>query len=534
MNDPVDAIDALIARLLAHHQSAQPSATLASQLDPLANVTWPVWEYVVTQLQAASPPANLAFLVAANARWPLRSDIGFLLGNHLRVRGDRAGAERVLKQAVQNRPDDINAGLALTYLLREQGRLGEANRVLVDSWRQAPHSRSSDMATLQLLCENHGHELAATILPELLQRHPRDAALRALAGEIELLLGHFDAAAIQLRAAVSLDPTSAASWLRLAQTHRFASSEDADLQLLELARHEPSLPPPTRAAIGFAIGKVRADLGDIAGAVEVLRPANGAERERSHWNREAWAAFALAESQSPPLLDAGVQPPFTPVFIVGLPRSGTTLTAQLLSRRSDVRNRNELNWIAALAGTLGPAPDRTALRQAAQLIATHLRRDDAPAACYVDKNPLNFRHLRLIAALFPNARIIHCRRDIRDTALSIWSQHFAHADLAWAYDFADIAAFDSGYRQLMATAPRLNLPTFDLHYEQLVSETDATLERLHAFLGVPSTAPMAAVDDVAMATASVWQARQPVNRDSVQRWKAWAPHLPELTRAFPA
>lgn len=390
------------------------------------------------------------------------------------------------------------------------------------------------MATLNLLCENQGHAIASSIVPAVVESNHSDGNALALAGEIELLLGHFDQAAGYLRRAVEIDPSSAASWLRLAQTHRLENRDDPDYGLLSAAHQKATLPEPTRSAIGFALAKAESDLGDSAAAVKLLRAANAAERHRMAWNRDAWSDFARNEAQAMPLLGNDQAVPFTPVFIVGMPRSGTTLTAELLSRHSAVHNRGELNWIGSIAGRIGPAPDRAALRLAGQMIATQLQRDDAPAQVYLDKNPLNFRHLRLIAALFPQARIIHCRRGRRDTALSIWSQHFEHADLAWSYDFGDIAAFETGYRQMMATAPRFNLPTFDLDYADLVGDTQKTLAKLHRFLGLPAqTGDAARREETAIATASVWQARQPVHRDSLDRWKQYAELLPELLRAFP-
>ena len=534
MNSSVSPLHSLIDQLPARVESGTAEPVLSQVLDAMAEASWPTWEGVVTRLQAASAPANLALLKAAAARWPMRADIAFLLGNHLRIRGEFAVAEEVLRDAIRNRPGDLNAGLSLSYLLREQGRLNAANQAVLETWKHAPRDRNADIATLHLLCENQGHAIASSIIPAVIESHPHDGAMLALAGEIELLLGHFDEAAGYLRRAVAADSSNAASWLRLAQTHRFESHDDPDYRLLAAAQQEFALAEPTRSAISFALAKVASDLGDPVAAVKLLRVANAAERKRMAWNREAWTDFARNEAQAPPLLGSDQPVPFMPVFIVGMPRSGTTLTAELLSRHKAVRNRGELNWIAAIAGRVGPAPDRAALRFAGQMIATQLQRDDAPAQVYLDKNPLNFRHLRLIAALFPQARIIHCRRGRRDTALSIWSQHFEHADLAWTYDFDDIAAFEGGYRQLMATAARFNLPTHALDYADLVGDTTNTLATLNQFLGLPAQADSAQPrQETAIATASVWQARQPVHRDSLDRWKQYAELLPELIRAFP-
>jgi hypothetical protein len=213
-----------------------------------------------------------------------------------------------------------------------------------------------------------------------------------------------------------------------------------------------------------------------------------------------------------------------------LPRSGTTLITSLLSRDPRVRGRGELNWIAALARQLGAQPSETMLAVAGDFYLRQLRQDDEPARLIIDKNPLNFRHLGLIAAMLPQAKVIHCRRDLRDTALSLWSQHFAHEDMAWSYDLDDIADYAEGYLRLMQHAKSIaSMPIFDLDYEALVVDTDATLARVRGWLGLPATSdtnqPVAAE---VFATASVWQARQAIHSKSVQRWKAYRDHLPGL------
>ncbi|HSX61653.1 MAG TPA: sulfotransferase, partial [Tahibacter sp.] len=144
--------------------------------------------------------------------------------------------------------------------------------------------------------------------------------------------------------------------------------------------------------------------------------------------------------------------------------------------------------------------------------------------------------------------IIHCRRDLRDTALSLWSQHFAHDDMNWAYDFGDIGAYARGYHALMDHWRKvLPIRVLELDYESLVANTQANLTRLFTFLGLPpppatpaaAATPASAADRKprgadaprdAIATASVWQARQGVYASSVGRWKAYAELLPEMEK----
>jgi hypothetical protein len=205
----------------------------------------------------------------------------------------------------------------------------------------------------------------------------------------------------------------------------------------------------------------------------------------------------------------------------------------LLASDERLRNRGELNWIDAVYGLLagrGQLHDRAALSSAAGLVGKQLRQDDPPSRWYLDKNPLNFRYLNLIAAIFPNAKIIHCRRGLRDTTLSLWMQHFAHPDLGFSYDFSNIAAFVEGQRRLMAHwRDTLPLEFFDLEYESLVSGPGEVLQRLRNFLGMPADAMTGDTrDQQTITTASVWQVRQPLHTGSIGRWIDYAGYLPEL------
>jgi hypothetical protein len=267
----------------------------------------------------------------------------------------------------------------------------------------------------------------------------------------------------------------------------------------------------------------------------VWREANALARADSGRQSAKWQALVDAQlgAAALPALDADAG--FVPVFIVGLPRTGTTLVATRLARHADVHDRGELNWIGAMyehVAAQNALADRAALASVAQLIRTQMRRDDAPVRCYVDKNPLNFRYLNLIGALFPNARIVHCRRGARDTALSLWSQHFAHPDLGFSYDFEAIASVAASERRLMqhwrATLP---LAVLEVEYEALVAAPDAQFARIEAFLEL-EPAPSMPRDDGVITTASVWQARQPVHAEAIARWRRYADLIPELTTLF--
>jgi tetratricopeptide (TPR) repeat protein len=421
--------------------------------------------------------------------------------------------------------------------LRENGRIEAAADAAVALWQTAQAEHGETLAVLGFLKECGAQDRALPIVRDAHARWPGDARIAAESGEIALALGLFDEAATALRTAIDLDPHQAAAWLRLAHCRRF-SADDADVQRFRRAWSDASLDRATRICVGFAYGKALDDLGDYAQAASVLTEANALARRASAWRIEDWRRFVDAQLHAPSLPNLSGDDDFHPIFVVGMPRSGTTLVAGTLAKHADVRDRGELNWIPALRALLAEQAqlhNPQALRAIAAVIRAQMRRDDAPARFHLDKNPLNFRHLDFIAACFPNAKIIYCRRGARDTALSIWTQHFAHEDLGFAYDFAAIAEVGRNCDALMAHwRSRLALATIEVDYEDFVAEPQLQRARLEAFLGLNTAEAntSAAEKPAIVTTASVWQVRQPVYTHAVERWRRYAPYLPELTSLF--
>jgi len=185
-------------------------------------------------------------------------------------------------------------------------------------------------------------------------------------------------------------------------------------------------------------------------------------------------------------------------------------------------------FLAQQAGAVA-RPTKVLLEKTAATYLAQLREDDAPARFYIDKQPLNFLHIDLIAALFPNARIIHCERGERDTALSIWMQYFAGPENNFAYDFDDIAAVMQGCAKLIASA-RTKHPARirTIRYEDLVADAALRMREIADWIGLGDFDIAAASSDATISTSSLWQVRQPVYARSIGRWRAYAPYVPEL------
>lgn len=439
---------------------------------------------------------------------------------------------------------DAASSLARASELRSQGRLEAATTVM----RGVAHRHAGDPDAMfdcaKFIRECGRHAQAAEICEQQLWAGPRSPRLFALAGSIAHELGRFDEARAHYLAALRTG-VNINEWFvlqALANTTRYTDVGHPDFALFETHLRDPALTARARASILFAFGKACDDIGDHARAAGLLREANALARSTIAWARGDWDRFVADQLRvQPPQVPGKAESDCIPVFIVGMVRSGTTLVADRLGRDPAVRNRGEMPFIGYLAGQLathGLAADPQALAEARRIYLAHLRQDDAPATWYVDKHPLNFRYLGQIASLFPQARIIHCRRNRRDNALSIWSQLFGHMDNDYAYDFDDIAAFGAGCDRLMEHwRQRMVLPTHTVDYEQMVEQPERTMAGLRAFLGLPveivgQEANQQAPREYAIGSASMWQARQPVYRRSVARWRLYAPFVPELVEKF--
>lgn len=530
----ISPLAAAFTQLLVQTTQEADAAAAKARLQRLEHnqASYDDWFAAAAALAQSTPALAITVLDHALQRWPDDIAMRYLRGNALRMSGQPARAEEALRDVIRRMPEHATASVSLAFLLREQGRMSALAEVMLTFWRRAPRTPDRDLRTLAFLRDCGRIADAALMLPGVLGSPHLDAPIHALAGEIMLALGGFEKARDQFAAAIQADAESSAAWLRLAHTHRFEDRPDPDLVALTAASLREDLGDATRTCIAFGLGKAHDDLDDTASAVQHFAAGNARWRANHPWSGEQWQRFVDDRVKAPPLRACAAREDITPVFIVGLPRTGTTLVASQLARDPSVRNRGELNWIGKLADKVLADRSPIGVDQAAQLYLTQLRQDDPPARCYIDKNPLNFRHLDLIAAMVPNARVIHCRRDLRDVALSAWSSHFMHDDMAWSYDFADIETFANGYSTLMEHWRQHSpLPILDVDYETLVAEPDATIRRVREFLLLGDEAPGPVRNDPSsITTASVWQARQPVYTSSVGRWRRYATELPELGR----
>ncbi|MDE1894074.1 MAG: sulfotransferase [Xanthomonadaceae bacterium] len=480
---------------------------------------------------------EMALLVLdhAMAAHPRSARIRLALGGSLLHHGNEPAAETVLRALLCDVPEHAACSLLLAGMLKEQGRMKAAATTVVDTFARKRQDVESLLLAIELLDDAGHQQEAATLCEAEIAAGSGDARLFAHAGMLLSQLGKFEQARVYQESALAMT-AQALDWhvpLGMAGLQRYRQPDHPDLSLFAGYLQQSGLGSWARAGLLFALGKARDDLGDYAQAAALLREANALVNAMTRWPRKQWRRSIEARLKRKPPAGRLVSPmDWIPVFIVGLPRAGTTLLAELLGRHPAVRHRGELPWMPTLADQLATAGDRDdgALERAAGAYAAQLRQDDGGAGWLIDKQPHNFMHVDLILAMFPNARIIHCQRNARDNALSLWMQSFQAGKQGFAYDFTDIAAVIHGSRRLMQHW-RLRYPDSirAVRYEALIADPASVLDALCTWLTLPfHNLVDAHPEDGAISTASLWQARQPIHSGSIQRWKHYAVLLPEL------
>jgi tetratricopeptide (TPR) repeat protein len=473
-----------------------------------------------------------AFLARAITRWAGHEPFRLAAAETLWHDGESDAADSLLRDILEKIPDHVDAAALLARIRQSQGRLSEASEVMARICANPHITDETLLQSIQFIQHCQRQSIAADAGRAAIARGRASPALFALLGNLQRELGEFAAARENYHRALA-DGVDLNAWFvpgSLALVQKFTSRDDEDFALLQRQINNASLSPRARASSLFGAAKANDDLGDYATAAAHLRNANAIAKTLQTSTHPDWKRIAARTLATNPARRDDI----VPIFIVGLPRTGTTLASVRLADQRDIRDRGELPLLPFIAQRLidsAETRNETAIVEAANLYLTHVRQDDASSRMYIDQNPLNFLYLDFIATLFPNAHIVHCVRDRRDTALSIYQQFFANDDYGFAYDFADIAAFAAGHDDLMSHwRSTLRIPIHTLRYEDLVRDTQPTLDRLHTFIG----ADVAHRADAATAitSASMWQARQPIHASSIGRWRNYRDFFPELESLF--
>ena len=390
-----------------------------------------------------------------------------------------------------------------------------------------------------LLAEGRNQE-AEQVLRQTLVADPTNAMAYDLLGNLLSEVGRFDEARACFERAIALAPLLAGSYYDLVRCRPVTSGDDDLLREMQTSLGTPGLESGQLLRLHLAIGKAAEDLGDYALAMQHFDTADAVRRGSASFDA---AAFSLEIDRliarcTPELIARASElgsSDETPVLIIGMPRSGTTLVEQIVSMHPEVGAGGELNFWnergAAWHGSGAAGNDTPFLAKAATDYLGVLRAIAPTAGRVTDKMPFNFLWAGLIHVAFPRAIIIHCRRAAVDTALSIHQTHF-HPSVAFPTGGAELVAYFRSYQRLTGHW-RSVLPAdrfIEVDYEDLTREPEPVIRRIIAACGLtwhdaclrPESNPRA------VRTPSKWQARQPIYRSSVARWRRYEPWLGPL------
>ena len=412
-------------------------------------------------------------------------------------------------RALELRPDYVHAHTSLARVLRQQGRAVAAEA----SCRKALHMAPDNAGSMAFLAELHADR------------------------------GEFAEAEALFKRSLEIDPDLPAAWAGLVRCRRMT---DSDLTWLAAAQRliAGRLPLRQEIYLRFAMGKYFDDVRNYEQAFESYRVANELTRkygvvfERSELTRQVDRILHTYGREWLSQVRCYGVPSERPIFIVGMPRSGTSLAEQILASHPAVFGAGELPfWHDAAmvfdSPALGTATQEGMIGAFAQAYLRQLRELSPDALRVVDKMPDNFKLLGLIHASLPNARIIHMQRNPIDTCLSIYFQNFSMAH-DYANDLEDLAHYYSEYLRLM-THWRATLPEgviLDVGYEELVSQPRESIRRMLGFVGLPwdeRCLDFHATNRTVI-TLSRWQVRQKLTTSSVDRWRNYERFVGPLRR----
>jgi tetratricopeptide (TPR) repeat protein len=504
------------------------------------------------------------------------------------VDDDIPHAEALLRDRLRRSPTDVAAIRMLAEVAARIGRYEDAAHLLERCLELAPgfHAARQNYAMVlhrgnrpqealaqveRLLAEDPGNpgyrNLRAVVLcrtgdfgeaielyEDLLAEHPGQARVWLSQGHALKTAGLGERAIAAYRRCIELDPGFGDAWWSLAnlKTFRF---DDADIAAMRAQLQRADLGDEHRLHLDFALGKALEDRGEYAGSFAHYSRGNALRLARVPYSADTTSERLrrAAEIYTPGFFQArtgyGVAAG-DPIFIVGMPRAGSTLVEQILSSHPLVEGTMELPEIISLTRALrqqgaddGPARyhevlaglDADAVRGLGEryLERTRIQRKSG-APFFIDKMPNNFAHIGLVQLALPNARIIDVRRHPLACGFSLFKQHFARGQ-DFSYSLEDIGRYYRDYVGLMAHFDRV-LPgrIHRVAYEALVDDTEAEVRRLLDYCGLPFEPRCLRFfeNDRPVRTASSEQVRQPIYRAGVDHWTHFEPWLGPLKAAL--
>ena len=464
-------------------------------------------------------------------------------------------AEDAFIMACSSDPMQVEYALDLSKLLADQFRTEEAFALLRKAEALHPEDPKPVMQRGTLLVEIGQEEAGLEAYDQAAKLENNSAGVQFNRAVCLQALGRLDEARLAFEYALRLDPTLD-GYSQYAQIRKFDREDfEANVPFLELleSRAKEGMPLSTRIDSGFALAKAYDTLGDMDKSFEYLNQANGLKRSALSYKTEDTKKDVdlikrLFTKDFFQRCEGTCQIDLAPIFILGMPRSGTTLTEQILAAHSKVNPGGELTYLANMAAEFNlvwgerfePAKRAQAdmvndLSRMGEKYKERTARLQLPGKRFTDKMPGNFLHIGLIYMLFPNATVIHCHRHPVDNCLSCYERLFTKS-LAFSYDLRELGEYYKSYLEVMQHWREV-LPNdfiLDMKYEQTVTEPESQIRRLLDFCKLDFEQDCLEFHNVkrTVTTASSLQVRKPMYKSSLNRWQKYGDKLRPLLDAL--
>jgi tetratricopeptide (TPR) repeat protein len=497
------------------------------------------------------PDEAIKFLIQAIKLYPNFAEAHFNIANSFTAKEQTDKAEIGYKKAIELKPNYIEAFKCLAMLYKEDNKLELAKEIAEKALETNQEYAELYCVLADIYNKNAFPFKAQELYLKAIDLKPDLASAYIALGYLKTEMGKIEEAENLYNKAKEIDDNKLSASLALIQIKKISENDESFKYILNEFENKKSISGKKNIAVNFALGKAYDDLKDYDKAFSHF--LEGAKLKRKTINYSAENNNLIVENickfftkEKIKTWSNGGCKSKLPIFVLGMPRSGTTLTEQIIASHHSVHGAGELSDLMKIAcmpkevETVGyPFSlndiDKTDLKEMGQRYVAGLKLRNPKAKHITDKMPANFNYVGLIHVMLPNAKIIHVKRNAVDTCLSNFTKLFNETQ-SHSYDLFELGNFYRNYDILMKHWKSI-LPKdafYEVQYEELVSDNENQARKLIEFCGLEWDD--ACLDfhktERSVKTASVTQVRQPIYNSSVERWRKYEKHLKPLLDAL--
>lgn len=459
----------------------------------------------------------------------------------------------ILRQLLEHAPDNPTIPYNIGVMSQKLGRAEDAAHWLEQALKLDPANTIALLALAAVHLDRQAPEKAITCIEKAMSHDPRDISILGKCANLLCETGRIDEGISYFRKAQKLDPGNTAIYQSLSRLKKF-TADDPDIAAMERI-DQNDLSDEQKIQLGYALGKAYGDAGNHDKSFAAYLMANETKKKNLNYTQGVISGYIdrIGEIFTPEIAarfaNTGLKTR-KPVFVVGMPRSGTTLTEQILAAHPQVHGGGELSYFAqslpfvenpelpegmdknspTFSAALLEELSADTLEDIGKKYLEKLERLSPQSPHITNKLPFNFIWIGLIKLALPEAKIIHVRRDPVDNCFSCFKTHFTY-NLPWTHDLREIASVYKSHDRLMAHWKNIfGDAVYTIQYEHLVSDQETQSRRLLEYCELPWNDSCLAFhkSERRVNTASVYQVRQPIYKDAVKRWEKYREHLRPL------